>query len=1208
MSAPSTGPDPEEAILAAFVRDLEERGPSVVAEYSQRYPQLAGEFQALAEMNQVLAGAGAVSEPQQLQRLGEFRIVRRLARGGMGEIYEAVQERLGRRVAVKVIRRGHISPQSRERFLREQQVLARLHQTHIVPIHAAGEERDLQYFAMPYIEGAGLHHVIAAMNRLEDTASGSKTPTLAELAARVAADSGGEMPSPTTEADAARSRALAARVHEGQQAQKVPAPATTSPISEGKIAARSNLTFSVDYFRSVAAVLADAAEALHHAHGVQVLHRDVKPANIMVDTSGQCWIIDFGLAGVRNDVDTNCADRPGADLPAEPAAVSGILGTPHYMAPEQFEAKADPHTDVWGLGVTLYELLTLQRAFSGTDYTIVRRQIQTVEPPPPRTVIANVPRDLAAICARAMQKEPAGRYRSAEAFADDLRRWLRSEPTQARPAWVWRRVGLWTWRNPAWAMALALGLVIAVALVWATISHLQEREEVLRRKTLAAEEESRRRRREALVEQVHRIRLTPHSHNWRDRAFAGVRDAAEIRKDSALQGVAAATLSGLEARQRKRIKGIASSVAFDATARWLLIGGTEKTAAKLCDTTTGVEVTSGRLGWGPVTFDGDGTPLQFAADQDDPWSLVLWNVAKRQVVRRFKIPPNGTARPTTTSSFHRLAMTPDGRWLAAAPSYPDGKDTILVWNAATGQLIRRIGATVQTLALSADGTLLAGGDDKGHITVWPLPKGEPIATFQVDRSGVEGLAFQRERRHREDEKPGEDQPGWLLACAESSGSATIWDLHTKHARTFCRADKLEEAYTVAFSPDGTTLAVGGHGGGTGIDLWDFATGHLLLHLGGFEDFVTGLAFSADGRRLAVSNDTGFAPDIYTTIWELQDGRGIRTLRGLDAPVVKARYSPDGRFLAAISTHWQVAVWEAQNGALRHVFDVPKGWTADNAGLAFSKDNRRLAFSAGKHARMWDVESGKRLNSWTLPLGLGDTLAFHRQDKLLLCRFEAKNSKFGLSDEESFKKGPRVCRLRDLLAANAIDRPIKEIADFAVVNGIQTPSDGRYFLIDGWSSAKSRRWTAKAIDAVTGKELCSLSLGEGELQQHALVLDPTGKLLAMNGPEQQVRRSWPLVSMPSGKTLDHLDFVGLNGPIALSPGGELWVSFNEVYAWLVESRGVTKPLVILGIDVQWGRPQFNVAGTHLVCTGHRGSVVVCDLKEIQEQLAPFGLGW
>lgn len=152
----------DDPLLVEFVKALEnaaERG-CLLVRYCARYPDRADELRALAEMSHLLGHAEAEHEPPMPVQLGEFRLVRLVGRGGMGEIYEAYHERLQRRVAVKIIRQGRISPEAHARFVREQQTLARLHQTHIVPIHAAGEEGPLQYFAMPYIEGAALHHAV----------------------------------------------------------------------------------------------------------------------------------------------------------------------------------------------------------------------------------------------------------------------------------------------------------------------------------------------------------------------------------------------------------------------------------------------------------------------------------------------------------------------------------------------------------------------------------------------------------------------------------------------------------------------------------------------------------------------------------------------------------------------------------------------------------------------------------------------------------------------------------------------------------------------------------------------------------------------------------------------------------------------------------------------------------------------------------------
>ncbi|MBI1918653.1 MAG: protein kinase [Planctomycetes bacterium] len=182
MSSPTSTQDPDERILAEFIAELEKRGSAALDEYVLRYPHLADRMRGLVGMGDVIDDTRQDFDESVPEWLGDFRIVRRLARGGMGEIYEAVQEHLGRRVAVKLIRRGRASEQARERFEREQKVLALLHQTHIIPIHVAGEEGRLQFFVMPYIEGAALHHVVQAARQFDPTRAGGSTPTLAEIA------------------------------------------------------------------------------------------------------------------------------------------------------------------------------------------------------------------------------------------------------------------------------------------------------------------------------------------------------------------------------------------------------------------------------------------------------------------------------------------------------------------------------------------------------------------------------------------------------------------------------------------------------------------------------------------------------------------------------------------------------------------------------------------------------------------------------------------------------------------------------------------------------------------------------------------------------------------------------------------------------------------------------------------------------------------
>ena len=199
------------------------------------------------------------------------------------------------------------------------------------------------------------------------------------------------------------------------------------------------------YLRSVAKVIADAADALQHAHEVNIFHRDVKPSNLMVDRMGHCWVLDFGLAALRAGTDGATLNASGHDrtdldpVPdAAPELASGVLGTLYYMAPEQFERRFDARSDVWGLGVTLYELLTLRRPFNS------KTEVLSSDPPRFSDLDAKLPPDLEAICLKATRKDPMDRYQSAGELRDDLRRWLGHEPTRARPARTARRVLLWS--------------------------------------------------------------------------------------------------------------------------------------------------------------------------------------------------------------------------------------------------------------------------------------------------------------------------------------------------------------------------------------------------------------------------------------------------------------------------------------------------------------------------------------------------------------------------------------------------------------------------------------------------------------------------------------------------------------------------------------------------------------------------------------------
>jgi serine/threonine protein kinase len=406
--------DPVDVLAEEFAERHRRGETPSVSEYVERYPEWANQLRELlppvARMEQMkrlkrASGAQRTDGPR-LEQLGDYRIVREVGRGGMGIVYEAVQQSLGRHVALKVLP-GHalLDPKKLERFKREAQAAANLHHTNIVPVFGVGEQDGLHYYVMQFIEGQGLDRVVAAWRHSVDGGrwmmDGGKTD-------------GHALP-PTPDPAPARD-------HQPPTANHPPR------------------------WRQIARIGAEAAEALHYAHQQGTLHRDIKPANLLLDAHGATWITDFGLAKL--------IDQDGL------TSTGDILGTLQYMAPESLQGRADARSDVYSLGLTLYELLTLEPPFRGPDMAALLGSVNGAEPPAPRKVNRAVPRDLETIVLKAIARDPAHRYPTAAALAEDLRRYLDDRPILARRSTPVERLRRWCRRNPAVATLTAALVVV----------------------------------------------------------------------------------------------------------------------------------------------------------------------------------------------------------------------------------------------------------------------------------------------------------------------------------------------------------------------------------------------------------------------------------------------------------------------------------------------------------------------------------------------------------------------------------------------------------------------------------------------------------------------------------------------------------------------------------------------------------------------------
>ncbi|HEY1377137.1 MAG TPA: serine/threonine-protein kinase [Gemmataceae bacterium] len=421
------------AALQEYQALLESDGRPDRAAFLARFPDLAG---TLAEaMDGLDFLCGAMGSPAEADgravpvQLGDFRILREVGRGGMGVVYEAVQESLGRRVALKVLPfTASLDDRQLQRFRTEAQAAAHLHHTNIVPVFAVGSDRGVHYYAMQFIDGQTLAGVIRELRQAAKPVAGS--------AATAAVDP------------------AAVTVEEGVVASRPPSGTSSGLPRPGP-----------DYFKGLARIGVQAAEALEYAHSMGVVHRDIKPANLLVDGRGNVWVTDFGLAHVHG----------AGDL----TATGDVLGTLRYMSPEQAEGRrgrVDHYTDIYSLGVSLYELFTLREAFPARDRAGLLRQILNDDPPPPRRHCRGLPVELETVILKAMAKRPADRYATAQELAEDLRRFLDDKPILAKRPTLWQVGVKWARRHSAVvgtavAAGVLLLMVLAIAYVRLTVAY-----------------------------------------------------------------------------------------------------------------------------------------------------------------------------------------------------------------------------------------------------------------------------------------------------------------------------------------------------------------------------------------------------------------------------------------------------------------------------------------------------------------------------------------------------------------------------------------------------------------------------------------------------------------------------------------------------------------------------------------------------------------
>jgi WD40 repeat protein len=1048
------------------------------------------------------------------------------------------------------------------RFRREARTAALLHHTNIVPVFGVGEHEGVWYYAMQYIRGRGLDAVLREVAALRQGEGGDCQPAdslPAGLATGLVTGWYSGLTAPARPPEVAPQstpepdgppKGRAAAPPSGAGATAAARPPSDSAVLAGP---------ESRYFREAARMARQAAEALAYAHAHGVVHRDIKPANLLLDVQGTVWVTDFGLAKGEGGEDLT---RPG-----------DVVGTLRYLAPERFRGRADARSDIYSLGMTLYELLALQPAFRASHRVQLMHAILHDQPVRPRAHDRRIPRDLETIVLKAIAKDPADRFPDAGEMAAELGRFLEGRPIRSRRLSPFERVWRWSRRNPALAasslMASVLALLLVIGSVVAAWSYREQRDAV------AAEQgktEAERRKTEAelgrsLLEQARAERLSGRP-GRRDAALTALARAAGLAREVGAPPGDLARLRDevIAATALDDLRPVRTDSGLDLDPRWAactpdadryVLLGEEGTIHihRLSDRSEVRAVAADRpraREWPVLSADG-----RFLSAWARPSSIELWDLQRGEVPAAWP------------ADVRRVAFRPDGRQLAALRA--DGELRLYDLPALTEAARHRLGFDVPeptsygSMGLSGDGRRLAiARRDWGAIDVLDPASGRVVRSLPAPEPRDYGAVAL-------------DHAGTVLAFARDL-AITIHDL--ADGAVLARLEGHQGAGIIpVFQPGGGLLATSAWDGTT--RLWDPLRGRPLTAFSG------GLVgWHRDRSRLSIYRNREL------TTYQLGGAVGRRTIDGRalgDPPgetihgPARAAYSPDGRLIALPYRIDGVRIVRASDGrplARLKIGECDEALFLPDGGLLTHNGWGLLRWPlrhlGGGAWRLGPPEPLLLIEHRRMPAGMDTAAAGHL---------------VGVSDP-----------LRRAAVLLDPDRPGRRtwLAEHAWVCSVALSPDGRRAATGSAAPGPDGR-DVRVWGAADGAPATRLEVGSARV-----AFSPDGRWLGVGGAGGY--RFYDTNSWAPGAEVEH-GRVPASLPVAFHPGGRVAavVGASGMAVRLVEVESgrelaVLEPPEPSGVNLM----SFSPDGRYLAVPQDNQRVHVWDLAAIRRELDALGL--